>query len=219
MVSEPNGQLRILVWIDDDEVKALVDNNGRLPVTVGEITVTQDVNIKSSDIDVPVTIDAATINVPIDIQAASVTVPTQEQNPLTSIQSQAYGWDTSNWHKLPMLWGYTGPVLQSVSAVATGAGALVVNAPVAAAGYVNVYTGYGWAHNVGVNRDMFLRVTSGASNYIFEVERNLPSGRWGGRQVHAVCAPGDNISAVTTAVAAGDTIWVQLVGYRMKINE
>jgi hypothetical protein len=219
MTSEVNGQIRVLVWVEDGDVKALVDDSGRVPVTIGEVTVTQDVNITASDIDVPVSIDAATINVPIDIQAASVTVPTQEQSPLTNIQARLYGWDLSNWRKLPMLWGYSSVVLQSVSAVATGAGTFVANAPVAAAGYVNVYTGYGIAHNTGVNRDMFVRVTSGASNYIAEVQASVASGRWVGKQVHIIVQPGDNLSLATTAVAPGDTIWLQAVGYRMKIDE
>lgn len=219
MVSEPNGQLRILVWVDDDEVKALVDNNGRLPVTVGEITVTQDVNIKSSDIDVPVTIDAATINVPIDIQAASITVPTQEQNPLTSIQSQAYGWDTSNWHKLAMLWGYTDRYHEALDTTATGAFETLPGT-VVAAGYVFVLQAAYLVNNTTGPTTQTIRVIKSGGGTIFlqyasAVAQNIPT-MWQGE---IVLAPGDKVNMTMNGCVAGDTIHAGYWGYRMKVNE
>lgn len=219
MASEADGELRVPIWSDGGDAKPLVNDSGRIPVAVDESNVTQDVNIKSSDIDVPVSIEAANIDVPVSIDAATIDVPVEVDAAASSIQSQCYGWDTANWHKLAMLWGFTGPVYQSQTAVSTGAAFFAVYCPVAPAGYVYVMTGYAVAHNCGVARDVQIRVTYAGTSYIFEVQGGLASGLWRGGHIHAVLAPGAQLSVGTTATAAGQNLWVQAIGYSMKINE
>lgn len=219
MASDANGILVVPVWSDDGVGKPLVNDVGQVPVAVDGGSGTIDVNIKSSDIDVPVTIDAATIDVPVSIDAATIDVPVEVDAAVSSIQGQAYGWDTAAWHKLAMLWGFTGPVYQSQTAVSTGATFWAVYCPVAPAGYVYVMTGYAVAHNCGVARDVQIRVTYAGTSYIFEIQAGLGSGLWRGGHIHAVLAPGAQLSVGTTATAAGQNLWVQAIGYSMKINE
>jgi hypothetical protein len=219
MTSDANGVLVVPVWSDDGIVKPLVNDDGRVPVTIGDSTVTQDVNIESSDIDVPVSLDAATIDVPVSIEAATIDVPVEVDAASSSIQSQVYGWDLSNWRKLPMLWGFSSSVLISEDETSTGAGSLTVLAPVVSSGYVHVMTGFSWLHTVGANRDMILGVKSGASYYQCDVERDLPSSRWGGGPVHIIIDTGDALYATTVATAGAQTIYLQAVGYAMKVNE
>jgi len=45
MTSKPKGEITVPVWSDDDEVKALVDDGGRIPVSIEAIT--PPVNVQS----------------------------------------------------------------------------------------------------------------------------------------------------------------------------
>ena len=49
MTSQVKGVLIVPVWVDEDRVKPLVDDDGRLPVSVEAITVSQDVHIHGWD--------------------------------------------------------------------------------------------------------------------------------------------------------------------------
>jgi hypothetical protein len=219
MASEPNGEIRIPVWVDGDVVKPVVNDDGRIPITIGEITVTPDVNIKSSDIDVPVSIDAASIDVPISIDSQTITVDVAEQSPLTSIQAQLYGWDLSNWHKLPMLWGFTDILHESVSATSTASGATTVYTTAVSAGYVHIYTAYGVLHTAAAPSDVFVRKYVNPNFYMCEVQASLAANRWQGGQINIIVGAGEQLSATFTATVSGETIYLQVSGYKMKVNE
>jgi len=75
MTSEPKGYLVLPVWCDSGIIKALVDDDGRIPVQLGGSDLTLDVNLETSDI----------------------TLPTAEQSPLTYIQARQYGYHDSAW--------------------------------------------------------------------------------------------------------------------------
>ena len=53
MASEPKGYLVVPVWCDSGIIKAITDNNGRIPVSLGASGITLDVNLESSDITLP----------------------------------------------------------------------------------------------------------------------------------------------------------------------
>lgn len=80
MASQAKGRTAVLVWINDGDITALIDDNGHLPVQVAG----QDANLD------------------INIAASAITLNTSEQSPLSDIEAQAYGWDNdgSAWVKL-----------------------------------------------------------------------------------------------------------------------
>jgi len=83
MVSQAKGMLVVPVWCDDGEIKPIINDDGRILCVLDSSKITLSVNLETSDI----------------------TLPVAEQSPLSSIQAQSYGWDTSAWHKNPITWG------------------------------------------------------------------------------------------------------------------
>jgi hypothetical protein len=219
MASDANGALRVPVWSDGGIVKPIVNDDGRLPISVEESLVTQDVNIASSDIDVPVSIDAATIDVPISIEACKLTLPVQEQSPLTSIQAQGYGWDLTNWRKLPMIWGISSNLLVAQNATAVGAGGFYASESAVPTGYVYVYTAASIAQVTGAAADVQIGIHIGGLYYWIEAWQSCANGKWYGRQIHFILTAGQNLLATTIAVAAGDALYLRANGYAMKVNE
>ncbi len=197
MTSEANGKIVVPIWSDDGDAKPLVDDNGRVPVSVGASVVTQDVNIKSSDI----------------------TVPVAEQSPLTSIQAQLYGWDLSNWRKLPLLWGITDIVLGSANATATGAGSFSASLSAVPSGYIYVYTQVGVAQVTGASADVQVGIHISGLYYWVQCWQSCGNSRWYGGQTNLILTEGHNLLASTVAVAVDDLLYLRATGYSMKVNE
>lgn len=125
MTSLAEGKLVLPVWADDDVIKPIVDDNGRIKITLGEATVTIDVNIESTDI----------------------TLPVEEQSPLTTIQAQSYGWVTGDWHKNPILRGYSSVARSYLTATSSGAGWIRAETGACPSDYIRVVEGFTMQHN------------------------------------------------------------------------
>ena len=125
MGSDANGKIVVPVWSDDGVVKPVIDDNGRITVSLGESTITIDINLKSSDI----------------------TLDVEEQTPLTSIQAQGYTYVAGAWHKQPFLRGYTTIARSYMIATATGAGWVRAVSGAVPAGYIRVIEGFTMKHS------------------------------------------------------------------------
>ena len=218
MPSDANGELRVPVWSDDGVVKPVINDDGRMPVDVEAVDVTIDINIESSDIDVPVSVDAQTQTLDVSLESSDITLPVAEQAPLSSIQAQGYGWDLSNWRKLPMLWGFSGPVYEKDSEEATEAETITVLLPEVSAGYVHIYTGIGVAHSVDVSRDIQVGVFHDPDYYTVDNFQSVESVRWVGHQCNIIVGEGDQLMAITEATASGNLILLHATGYKMKLD-
>jgi len=97
MASQAKGYLILPVWCDDGVIKPLVNDDGRIPVSIGESSITIDVNLESSDI----------------------TLLTEEQSPLTYIQARQYGWHGSSWKPAGIPLNFESRIGQSGSHTAT----------------------------------------------------------------------------------------------------
>lgn len=68
---------------------------------------------------VPVWVDAGIVKALVDNAG---TIPTTESVPLTSIESQAHGYDGAAWRKQPIIWGYSDRMSEVVTYFTPGSG-------------------------------------------------------------------------------------------------
>lgn len=183
MASDANGRLVVPAWSDDGIVKALVNDDGRIEVTIGEATATLDVNLKSSDI----------------------TLDVEEQSPLTSIQAQLYAWINSAWHKQPILRGYSGVARSYLSKVSTGAGATYAETGACPADYIRVMEGFTVRHNQATVRHLWAGVNTGAVYCNFRAYQNCAQNLFYGEGVSITCEEGEKFFVGGVAAGAGET--------------
>lgn len=183
MASDPNGNIVVPCWSDDGIVKAIVNDDGRIEVTLGESTVTLDVNLKSSDI----------------------TLDVEEQSPLTSIQAQLYAWINSAWHKQPILRGYSGVGRSYLSKVSTGAGVTYAETGACPADYIRVVEGFTVRHNAGAVRHLWAGVWNGSTYCNAVAYQNCTGLLFYGGPVSITCEEGEKFFVGGVAGGVGET--------------
>lgn len=175
MVSDSNGKLVVPVWSDSGVVKPVINDDGRVSVSIGESSVTLETGIRT--------------------------------------------WDLTNWNKQATLLGFTSRSLQNISVVSVGAGPFNINSSQIATGWVYVFTGVAVMHTIAVASDVMIRARSGPNYYVFHVFPAVPINAWRGDQINCVLQAGDRLDAMSTATAAAETLTMNLVAYRMKVDE
>jgi hypothetical protein len=184
MVSKVDGNLIVPCWVDDDVVKALVDDNGRVTVQIGGTDVTLDINLESSDI----------------------TLPVEEQSPLTSIQSQLYGWVTNAWHKIAMVRGYSSCARSYLTQTSTGAGWVRAVTGACPANYIRVLEGFSAYHDDVGAITLSAGIYSGGTYYIAKTFQNCARTTWYGDSMDLTCEEGDKFFIGAQVSAAGKTV-------------
>jgi hypothetical protein len=152
MVSKADGKLIIPCWVDDDVVKALVDDNGRITVQLAGSDITLDVNLESSDI----------------------TLPVEEQSPLTTIQARSYGWVNGDWHKNPIIRGYSSVARSYLTATSTGAGWVYAYTGAVPENYIRVIEGFTMQHSDPAAQAMRAGVWNTVTNVATIAYQNCP---------------------------------------------
>lgn len=197
MASEPEGRIVVPIWSDGGVARPLVNDDGRVPVKIEETTAEQDVNITGCDITVPVS-----------------TVATG-----SSVQGQVYGWDLSNWRKLPILWGFMDRLVDNFDTTIGGANVNIYSSAVP--------TGYIWiiqcisvrnASAGPTNYTMFMRANGSQASF-FHDEQGLAQWRAAIYNGEFVLKAADDIGVNVVGGAAGNNIQARLWGYTMKVNE
>lgn len=219
MASDANGVLVVPVWSDGGTVKPVVNDDGRIDVTIGAALVTQDVNIKSSDIDVPVSVDAQGITLDINLKSSDITLNVEEQSPLTTIETKAHGYVGGAWQNQPMIFGYTDTVRVTATNTSTGTGIINATCTAVPSGYVHVITGFLTNHNDAAARDVSIGVWTGSAQYCGYVVTQAVSAQNYGDTVHIVLKVGESLLARCYMSVAGKTLNVWGIGYSMKVND
>ncbi len=103
--SVPEGYIIIPCWSDGGEVKPIIDDNGKIPVTLSSIATTVDVNLKSSTITLPVSLESLPFTPSVNLASSDITLNVAEQNFPTTINSYNHGYISGAWQKSPFLFG------------------------------------------------------------------------------------------------------------------
>lgn len=130
-----------------------------------------------------------------------------------------WGWDGSRWRKLPMLFGYSEPWRQIVTATAVGAGDAFISTTAVAAGYVYVLQHLSAFHDAGVNKDTSVWTDDGSVQVTVLPRATTTTGIdrvWGGEMLFT---EGDVVTAFVAAPGAGKKIYLSVWGYKMKVAE
>jgi len=196
MASEPKGYLVVPVWCDGGIIKAITDNNGRIPVSLGASGITLDVNLESSDI----------------------TLPTQEQSPLTSLIAQLESYIGAAYVKQAPIWGYSVSANERVSDSSDGSNPYTLTFTSVPSGYVRrvqCLSGYGTsAAYTSVRIEVYIdggwvRVyynTDGTVNYPYSIFSPL------------TLAAGENARVLFYGTSNGNTLKANMVAYDMKVS-
>jgi len=128
-----------------------------------------------------------------------------------------WGFDGTQWRKLPLLWGYTGTVQEVVSNEDAAAGLNSLFGTVVPAGEVHVIQNL-VAYNIvsGITQIAVGAYKSSLAVYAFS-EYATTAGKvytWTGNMV---LKAGDRIFAQFFGCTAGDSIWITLDGYKMSV--
>jgi len=184
MASEPEGRIIVPVWVDAGVVKALINDSGRLPVSLDGTNVTQDINLASSDI----------------------TLPVSEQTPLTTIQSQRYGWVASAWHKEAIQRGFSNVARSYLTATSTAAGWVYAYTGVCPSGYIRVVEGFTMQHSNAVAQTMRAGVWNTVTNVGTVAYQNCPQYVYYGGPIDLTLTEGEKFFIAAYASGAGITV-------------
>lgn len=130
-----------------------------------------------------------------------------------------WGWDGTQWRKLPLLWGYSDRWSEANDAAASGAGDISAPTVAVPAGSVYVLQACSAFHNAGVTKIIYISVVT--SETIIELlwpttTAHLARILWGGT---LVLKEGDYVRATVFAPGDGKKAFIRVHGYKMSIAE
>lgn len=130
-----------------------------------------------------------------------------------------YGWDGSAWHKLPMVWGYSGRWVDYEHASAEGAGDAVADCTPVAAGEVWVLQAVAYSHNAAAAKDLGIDLITTGHDMLLVRDYDVAPNVWQRWSGECVLAYQDFVRASAYAPGAGKSIYVRVWGYKMKVAE
>ena len=144
---------------------------------------------------------------------------TVEQTTPGSLTPGVCGWDGAAWHKLPMVWGFSGTYSVYVEGTAVGAGNATATTVAVPPGYVYVVRAISYRHSApGVcycdvamvgDEVVNLIVNAATTQDVYHCEPHLD----------IILGAGDTIVAIVIAPGDGEKIFLRVGGYKMKIAE
>lgn len=131
----------------------------------------------------------------------------------------SYGWDGSDWHKLPLMWGYTDRLFESLGGIKSGDGVYDVQSSAVPAGEIHVIQRVS-LRNVSGSRGTMLFSTGTGGVWITLA--------WAATQPQftplmvagpIVIKAGDTIRVLQNNCLNGDVLEGGIWGYKMKVAE
>lgn len=218
MASEAKGRIIVPVWVDAGVVKALVNNDGHVPVYLGNSGITLGVQIKGTDLTIPTAEQTPLTELDVTIKASDINVPVEEQSPLSSIQAQGYGYDGANWKKQGMVWTYNDRLADNVGGTKSGAGTYIAWSTTPPAGEVQKVEFVLVQNNSTAPSWVAIYVFDGTNTFTagFKATPGLstPFVVYG----PFTLKPGDKAGVSVGGCLDGDVISGVVWGYKMKVN-
>ena len=130
-----------------------------------------------------------------------------------------HGWDGDSWQKLPMVWGYSGQRVQSVSSLTGAAGIRTLTCADVDAGEVWVLQAAD-ARNLNTDPSLVqLRAVTGGKTIRLEEVTTPGVGGFLMWQGHIALAEDGFVSVRFEDCALDDDVYLTVLGYKMKIAE
>jgi len=130
-----------------------------------------------------------------------------------------WGWDLTQWRKLPMLWGYSAGWAEDLSGTQSGAGNYLATTTAVPAGYVYVLQSAMIRNDVNARTRADIYLARSGSNYLIYVNAapvvaigNIVNGSW-------VLMPGDQVLVYYVGCLDGDVLVGGVWGYKMAIGQ
>jgi hypothetical protein len=153
--------------------------------------------------------------VKVDASGNLVAAVLADQN----VQARLHGYDGTNWRKLQQVFGYTDRVVEKQTTVSTGAGTTAVDSTAVEAGYVHVISSVAaWHSNVGA---LFcvLQFYNGTNYLEQSIAPALAQYTLMSLSLPFVLKASDSLRFYAVALPAGQSVFLSLNGYKMKIND
>ncbi len=216
--SQSLGNMVVPVFVQGNVVKAIADTTGKIPVTIGEITVPVEVTIHASDITVPVSEQSPLTVLDVHITSCPITLPVQEQSPLASIQAQAYGYDGASWRKNALQWGYSDSIVDQQTNNDAAAGNVNLDHTTVPTGEVWVITNW-LVYNSATATRVFLYVRRSSVSVAVRDITALTIGSYTDFSGQGfVVKSGDILRATFLGCSLHDVLVSNLFGYSMKVT-
>lgn len=184
MPSEAEGRIVVPVWVDGDVVKALIGDDGYMPVTIKNWLATQDVNIVGCDI----------------------TVPVSTTDTSSSVRANSYGWVSSNWHKNTIQRGYSDVARSYLTATSTAGGSVYAETGVVPTDYIRVIEGCSVRHSAAAARHLWAGVWNGSSYFITLAYQSCAQYLFYGQPIDLTLKEGEKFFIGMNAGGAGETV-------------
>lgn len=218
MASDVNGVIVVPVYSDDGIVKPIVNDDGRIPVTIGESTNTQDVDIVACSVTLPAQLKGSDVNIPVDIKACSVTLPVSVDASVSTIGAYQYGWDNTTWHKQPMLRGYMSAYREYVIATASAASTIYAQGGLVSSGWIRVIEGFVAWHSDTVVRNIQYGVYYGGTHVGAGAYQSCPTAVYYGGPIDLTIQYNEGFYVSCYVDHSGENIQGWICGRNIKVN-
>ena len=145
---------------------------------------------------------------------AAITDPTEEY-----FKDGVWGWDGSQWRKLPLLFGYSDRYAERVGPVTAVSGTNQLDLSTVPSGEIWVITSISaWASSSNISR-VDLRVIVGSDVFVLKATGYSTAYHTVDWQGTIILAAGDYIRVQFSGASGGEALDAWAVGYKMKIAE
>lgn len=142
--------------------------------------------------------------------------PTQPSEPY--FDKGLWGWLSSQWIKLPILWGFGGVVEEALSNTSLPAGNSTIDATAVPANEIYVIENICYMYNGTAPTRLEVQVVGLAAAFRLEYNTSITSQVWYSWSGRVVLQEADYLSLNIVGATAGDTAHLRYAGYKMRIG-
>jgi len=130
-----------------------------------------------------------------------------------------WGWLSTKWYKLPLLFGYSDRVVGQMFTETAGAGDNTLTGTVVPAGEIWVIQAICASDITSNTTRIYVRAWGGALPMVIADEYVVTAGHWVTMQAEMLLKEGDYITAFFVGCTAGDDLYLRWWGYKMAITQ
>jgi len=130
-----------------------------------------------------------------------------------------WGWDGTQWRKLPMLWGYSDRYVEKEVDASADVGLNYLVFSTVPAGEIWVISSVVWANLISACSTITAQLYDGAEAYAVFVETPSVADVYKATLCNLVLKAGDNLRVDFSGCTAGDVLLAFASGYKMAIAE
>lgn len=129
-----------------------------------------------------------------------------------------WGWDGTQWRKLPLLWGFTGTVGGTVTWTSDGTTPYHLSGTAVPAGEVWTLNTVRVLHSDPVARATWLYAVVGGGAPVIDGNQTLAQWSFVANVAPLVLGPGEYPRVTIYSLAVGQTVYLHWAGYKMAVT-